>query len=159
MRKGTDGSAAQANTRKAAMSASGDEIKDESARAVRSGRSARHIARPLSLPPVEIESDHGGEGPISFRRLFVSDDWEGPIDFVDYTVVPPGSSIGFHSHEGNDEIYLVVSGQATMSVDGQEHRVQASDVIVTPSGSAHGLRNDGKEPFVMFVVQVGHGAP
>jgi mannose-6-phosphate isomerase-like protein (cupin superfamily) len=77
---------------------------------------------------------------------------------VDHTVVPPGSSIGVHAHLGNDEIYLIVSGEAVLTLDGREHVVAAGDVTITPSGSSHGLRNDGPENLVMFVVQVGRGS-
>jgi mannose-6-phosphate isomerase-like protein (cupin superfamily) len=122
-------------------------------------RPVRNIAHSRSIPSIEIVEDHGGEGPIRFRRLFSSEDWPGPIDFVDYTVVPSGSSIGVHGHEGNDEIYLVVTGEATVTLDSREHPVTSGDVIVTPSGSSHGLRNDGSKPLIMFVVQVGHGTP
>jgi mannose-6-phosphate isomerase-like protein (cupin superfamily) len=129
--------------------------KEESWRISREGRPARFIARADAVSPVFLSGDHGGEGTVLFRRLFGPGDWEGSIDFVDHAIVLPGTSIGVHRHEGNDEIYLVVSGTARMVVDGTEHRIAARDVVVTPSGSSHGLVNDGDEPLVMFVVQVG----
>jgi len=131
--------------------------KREAGKAARAARASRFVARSRSMPAVEIREDHGGVGAILFRRLFDSGDWDGPTDFVDYTVVPPGSSVGIHGHDGNDEIYLIVSGEGTATLDGERYAVGAGDVLVTPSGHSHGLENDGTAPLVMFVVQVGHG--
>lgn len=133
--------------------------KSEAGRSAQSARASRFLARALSMPAVHICEDHGGAGAILFRRLFNSDDWDGPIDFVDYTVVPPGSSIGIHGHEGNDEVYLIVSGRGNATMDGERHAVGPGDVLVTPSGHSHGLENDGDASLVMFVVQVGHRTP
>ena len=134
------------------------EAKSDAGRSAREARSSPWIARSRAIPAVEITADHGGEGGIRFRRLFSPEDRLGRIDFIDRTVVPAGSSIGEHRHEGNDEIYIVVSGEGVLTLDGQEHRVAPGDVAVTSSGSSHGLCNVGPEPLVMFVVQVSRDA-
>jgi mannose-6-phosphate isomerase-like protein (cupin superfamily) len=83
---------------------------------------------------------------IEFRRLLTRSDFATPVDFVDFTVIPPGSTIGLHDHHGNEEIYFIVSGQPRVAVNGEEIRLH--------SGQAHELVNDTDENVEMFVIQV-----
>ena len=106
----------------------------------------------LSLAPVRA---HGGEGQIRFRRLFEADAFHGPWHFVDYAIVPPGSSIGLHTHGADEELYLVLEGEGLMHRDGESFRVRPGSVIVNRPGGTHGLRNDTGHDLRLFVVEVG----
>lgn len=108
---------------------------------------------PKAVDARKLIGDHGGVGPIEFRRLFEAD-FTSAIDFVDFTIIPPTSVIGYHSHDGNDELYLVVSGTPTICVEGEERRMGPGDVAVVRSGQSHGLRNDSTVDVAIFVVQV-----
>ena len=48
---------------------------------------------------------HDGKAIISVARPFVGSDFAGPWHFVDYAVLPPGSSIGLHCHGDDEELY------------------------------------------------------
>src|SRR5262249_20840402 len=89
-----------------------------------------------------LESNHGGKGPIEFRRLLNRFDFETLIDFVDYTVIPPGSTIGRHAHTANEEIYFIVAGKPRVNVNGQERRLQHGSIAVVRSDQTHQLIND-----------------
>lgn len=106
----------------------------------------------LALRPVVA---HGGQGTIGFARPLDGDEFEGPVHFVDYAVLPPGASIGEHTHGRDEEIYLVLEGRGTMTRDGGCFAVQAGDVIVNRAGGRHGLLNDADEPLRLFVVEIG----
>ncbi len=97
---------------------------------------------------------HDGIGQILSRRVSTADDGRA-YDFVDFTIVPPGASIGIHSHaEDNEELYVILSGRAEMTLDGQTLHVAAGDVVVNRAGGCHGLINTGALPVRMVVVQV-----
>ena len=98
---------------------------------------------------------HAGEGHIGFRRVFDAAAFVGPCHFVDYAVVPPGTSIGIHTHGEDEEIYLVLEGHGTMHQDGREFAVAQGSVILNRPGGTHGLRNDGEVPLRLFVVEIG----
>jgi mannose-6-phosphate isomerase-like protein (cupin superfamily) len=78
----------------------------------------------------------------------------GAWHFVDYAVLPPGASIGVHTHGENEELYLVLDGEGVLQTGPREVRVRAGHVIVNPRGGTHGLRNDGRVPLRLFVVEV-----
>ncbi|MGH7151925.1 MAG: cupin domain-containing protein [Planctomycetota bacterium] len=97
---------------------------------------------------------HGGKGEIAFARLFRHDDFRAPISFVDYAVIPPGSSIGEHRHGENEEIYLVLEGEGEMTLEEERFPVGPGTVIVNRAGGLHGLRNTGNADLRIFVVEV-----
>ena len=109
------------------------------------------------LPLATVQAHHG-DGTIGFHRLFAAADFVGPCNFVDYAVLPPGSSIGRHRHGHDEEIYLVLSGQGTMQRDGETFRVGPGSVVVNRVHGEHGLRNDGDEVLRLFVVEIAAGA-
>lgn len=107
-----------------------------------------------TVPAMTLEMDHGGVGAIEFRRLLSSIDFVAPIDFVDFTVVAPGSAIGVHEHVNNDEIYCIAKGMPMVWVEGEERRLHPGSISVVRSGQRHGLTNDTDGPVEIFVVQV-----
>lgn len=106
------------------------------------------------IPAIRREKEHGGLGPIEFRRLWNSSDFEAAIDFIDFTVIPSGSRIGRHMHVGNEEAYCIVSGSPLMRVQNEERRLSRGDVAVVHSGETHELINDGPEDVEIFVIEV-----
>lgn len=69
--------------------------------------------------------------------------------------VPPGVHTRYHMHDGNFEVYYVLSGEAVYIGDGQRRTVRAGDVTYTGSGHWHCFDNsEGKEPLVFLAVIV-----
>ena len=97
---------------------------------------------------------HGGTGEILFNRVLEGSQFRGPWNFIDYAVLPPGTSIGRHTHGRNEEVYLVLEGDGLMFRDGEEFRVRSGSVIYNRPGGTHGLVNDGEGPLRLFVVEV-----
>jgi mannose-6-phosphate isomerase-like protein (cupin superfamily) len=96
---------------------------------------------------------HGGSNEISFARVLARS--QGPLRFVDLSVLPPESDIGCHTHEtDNEELYIVVAGRGLMTLDGQEFEVGPGHVIVNRPGGTHGLRNIGEEELRIVVIEV-----
>ncbi len=108
----------------------------------------------LECAAIERSAEHGGQGPIKFRRLLTSSAFASAIEFVDFTVVPPGTTIGAHYHAGNEELYYIAAGRPLVCVNGEERRLRPHDVAVVRSGQWHELRNDTEVDVEIFVVQV-----
>jgi quercetin dioxygenase-like cupin family protein len=114
----------------------------------------RSFADVSETPALLREREHGGEGAIWFRRLLSSEEFQSKIDFIDFTIIPPGSSIGRHSHIGNEEAYFISSGSPILRVQGEEHRLVQGGVAVVHSGQWHELLNDTTQDVRIFVIQV-----
>jgi quercetin dioxygenase-like cupin family protein len=95
---------------------------------------------------------HGAATTIRSARVLERDGGPG-CRFVDLCEVPPGAEIAEHTHgPGDEEIYVIVEGNAAMTVDGVELVVGRGDVIVNRPGGTHSLRNVGTEPLLLVVV-------
>jgi len=63
-----------------------------------------------------------------------------------------GASIGEHPHPDTEELYLILEGQGTGSLDGERFPVGPGDLFLAKAGQSHGLSNDGDVPMVFFAV-------
>ena len=102
-------------------------------------------------------SAHGGSGMIFTERV-LGEASETACDFVDLTILPPGSDIGIHTHRPQEEeFYVVISGTGQMHLDGETFQVGSGDVIRNRAGGTHGLRNTGDQEVRLVVFQVPTG--
>lgn len=62
----------------------------------------------------------------------------------------PASGIGYHEQK-EDEIYYVLSGRGTMTVDGKSFDVEPGTAVLTRPGSSHGLKQTGTEDLVIMI--------
>jgi quercetin dioxygenase-like cupin family protein len=109
--------------------------------------------------PLRPSVAHGGRGEVLAARVLDRPAAAG-LAFVDLVVVPPGASIGLHTHGPDDEeVYVVVEGRGRMTVDGTATEVGPGDVIVNRPGGAHGLENPGAGPMRVVVVDVSMKSP
>ncbi len=96
----------------------------------------------------------GGEGACHWKMLLYGMHLGHPWHTVEFVVIPPGASCGEHTHSDTEEIYYLLSGHATMYLDGTPLEVSAGDLITTPIGSRHAIANHADEDMQLFVVEV-----
>ena len=67
-----------------------------------------------------------------------------------------GASIGLHTHEADEEIYVILSGKGVYTDDdGSRNEVGAGDVTLTMRGQRHGLEasREGALTLLAFIVE------
>jgi mannose-6-phosphate isomerase-like protein (cupin superfamily) len=62
----------------------------------------------------------------------------------------PGSGIGLHEQK-EDEIYYVLSGKGTMTLDGKTVDITQGTAVLTRTGSSHSLKQTGSEDLVILI--------
>ena len=97
---------------------------------------------------------HDGKGSILFRRLWFKDSFKTNWEFVDHCVLPPGTSIGYHQHNGIEEVYYIISGSGRMTVNNVTWDVKTGDAIPCTLHDSHGLYNNSDNEIEIFVVAV-----
>ncbi|SDM33137.1 Cupin domain-containing protein [Paenibacillus sp. OK060] len=102
----------------------------------------------------EPEKSHGGQGFLSKVRPYESKDFHSGIDFIDFVEIPPGVSIGVHTHNENEEIYFIIEGTGLMTLGEKEYEVVAGDVISNPLHGTHGLVNNSNSTMKVYIFQV-----
>ena len=90
-----------------------------------------------------------GKGEIFFHHFLNQEESGGVGRLFCKTVIPPGeNSIGVHRHEGDFEVYYIISGKAEVYDNGETHILEAGDLNLCPDGQEHGIANAGDEELV-----------
>ena len=89
------------------------------------------------------ENVRGGEGTLVFHDFLLAEESFGAGKLFSRTVIPAGASIGEHRHEGEFEVYYVLSGTVEALDNGKWVALHAGDTHLCASGEGHALRNYG----------------
>ena len=89
------------------------------------------------------ENVRGGEGTVVFHDFLLAEESFGAGKLFSRTVIPTGASIGEHRHEGEFEVYYVLSGVLEAHDNGNWVTLHAGDTHLCASGESHALRNFG----------------
>jgi mannose-6-phosphate isomerase-like protein (cupin superfamily) len=107
---------------------------------------------------LDKEKAGGGTGVLYGRYAFTRDmpPMENPVREIGWLTLKPGDSVGFHKHEVNEDVYVIVSGTGVFKDnDGKEFEVKPGDITIARKGQSHGLSNTGKEDLVIISVIAG----
>ena len=95
----------------------------------------------------------GGEGSVTIEKF-----WEPGEElksknrlFAKLTLMP-GSSIGFHKHENEEEVFVVLQGTAEADDNGEKVFLEKGDTILTGEGKGHSIKSVGKDNLQLLAV-------
>lgn len=114
-----------------------------------------NIRNMYDTTPRDLLSCHGGDGVLRHVNVYDKADFQSKLKFVNYTVLPPGTTIGYHQHADNEEMYVILEGTGTMTIDGESTPVKTGDVILNRPYGAHGLQNDSDSDLKLLVFEAG----
>lgn len=69
--------------------------------------------------------------------------------------VEPKGRLSYQSHQRRKEYWVVVAGEATVTLDDEVFVRSAGQMVVVPLRAKHRVENQGAEPLVFIEVQVG----
>ncbi len=69
--------------------------------------------------------------------------------------VNPGARLSLQSHRQRAENWVVVSGEALVTVNDRQFAVKEGESAYVPKGARHRMENRGEEPMVLIEVQTG----
>jgi mannose-6-phosphate isomerase-like protein (cupin superfamily) len=103
---------------------------------------------------IEIkENMRGGEGSVKIEKF-----WEPGTDlkannrlFAKLTI-EPGSGIGFHNHDNEEEVFLILKGKAEADDNGETVTLNEGDTILTGDGAGHSIKNIGDDTLEVMAV-------
>ncbi|NLW11955.1 MAG: cupin domain-containing protein [Clostridiaceae bacterium] len=98
------------------------------------------------------EQMRGGNGTVAITHLFSQDEIGGKARLIAKIELEPGCSIGFHEHQNEEEIFYIISGQATLDDQGDMQILNPGDAAITKGGQSHSLSNNGDSLLTVMAV-------
>lgn len=115
----------------------------------------------IAALPWEESKSPAGKYQSSFKNISLAlggkrdvGAWGGghPFD-LQLRRVPPGAAVcPLHAHTLQWELFVVLSGTATVRMESASHVVTAGDAFVQAPGTAHQITNIGTEDFLFYVI-------
>jgi mannose-6-phosphate isomerase-like protein (cupin superfamily) len=93
-----------------------------------------------------------GVGVVEILHVFRSKELKGRTRLFARLRMKAGSSIGFHRHEGEEEIFYILSGTGQVSEGGPVSAVGPGDAVLTGGGGGHSISNEGPDPLEFMAV-------
>lgn len=109
------------------------------------------IKRKNEFQKEERTEMRGGSGTVKFERVWErGTEMKSPTRLFSKLILEPGVSIGTHTHENEEEIFLVLRGQAKVTDNGTEAILEAGDSIITRHGDSHSVACHGSETLILL---------
>lgn len=111
------------------------------------------IRRQSEFKKEERREMRGGSGVVKIENIWKKGDGlNSNVRMYSKLILEPGTSIGYHVHENEEEIFFVVSGRAEADDNGVKVVLETGDSIVTHGGEGHAVAALGNEPLVLLAV-------
>jgi len=106
-------------------------------------------------------SHENPDAPGVFKKVLAgkSDLIRGQVQMVNWSRLPVGSSFQPHFHEDMQEVFIICSGTASMTVNGQSHSLGTGDAITIDPREIHVMQNTCNEDvnYVVFGISKEEG--
>ena len=111
------------------------------------------IRKAADCKKVYNEKMRGGNGTVRIEHLFEpGTELKAPTRLCAKLYLEPGVSIGFHRHENEEEIFVIVKGEGEIDDNGTSRQVAAGDSVLTGNGAGHAVKNTGSETLEILAV-------
>ena len=97
----------------------------------------------------------GGTGTVRIEHYWKKGDLLAKTRLCAKLILEPGASIGPHSHDQEEEVYIVLRGRGRVTDAGSAVEIGPGDSVLTGNGASHAVENSGAEPLEMvaFIAQ------
>jgi len=112
------------------------------------------IKKSAEIKEQVIPNFKDGEGSVSIFHFMNEQEVKGMGRLFAKIVVPPGSSVGAHTHVGDMEAYYILKGKGLLSDNGEEVMVEAGGCNICNDGEMHSLKNVGDDDLEYIAIVV-----
>ena len=110
------------------------------------------VRRKTDYPTQRNEKMRGGEGCAIIESLLTPAELYDKGRLFAKITLEPGSSIGYHVHEGEMESFFIISGVAELLDKDTTVTLLPGDTSLTQSGVGHSVKSVGSTPLEMIAL-------
>jgi mannose-6-phosphate isomerase-like protein (cupin superfamily) len=70
-------------------------------------------------------------------------------------IVKPGQRLSYQFHHERNEVWVIVWGEATITLDDEEKIYTETQIVEIPVGTKHRVQNNGTEDLIFIETQTG----
>lgn len=94
----------------------------------------------------------GGKDTVRIVNILEQDEMYGTGRLFGISIIPPGGSIGQHTHTGDFETYYILKGKALVNDNGNIQELGPGDMTRCKDGDYHSIENIGDVDLEYFAV-------
>ncbi len=110
------------------------------------------IVRVNDIAPEEIMKPKNGIGKATKLAYDEACKYSGSIRMMAMMSLDSDSTIGYHIHEDDMEIYLILDGKPIVSDNGTEEILNPGDMLITEKGQGHSMSNKTNDPVTFLAI-------
>jgi mannose-6-phosphate isomerase-like protein (cupin superfamily) len=110
------------------------------------------IKRNADMQKEVREKMREGTGSVEILHVFRKGELGGRTRLFARLRIPRGSSIGYHEHHGEEEVFFILSGRGLVNDNGVSTPVGPGDAVLTGAGTGHAIECTGDEPLELMAV-------
>lgn len=90
----------------------------------------------------------------SKKTIFSLDDFEEKGYLLQVVTIPPDTRQRGHFHSKQTEVFYILEGEATLTINAVDYLAQPGDAFICSPGDVHNLWNKTKEEFRLVVFKI-----
>lgn len=110
------------------------------------------IVRVNDIEPGTIDSPKGGRGAAIRYGYEQAAKYDGKIEMFAVMNLESDAMIGYHVHENDMEMYLILDGKPIANDNGEETILNPGDLLITEKGESHSLENKTNDPVTFLAI-------